>query len=81
MAVNITLKGIPEPLYERLKTSAEAHHRSLNSEVIACLEHVLQPQRINPQEHLRRLHEIHERMSERRFDHSAFDKLKRQGRR
>lgn len=39
----ITLKGIPDDLYERLKLSAKAHHRSLNSEVIVCLERQLAP--------------------------------------
>lgn len=34
----ITLKGLPDALYERLKKQAEANRRSLNSEVIVCLE-------------------------------------------
>ncbi|MCP5207115.1 MAG: Arc family DNA-binding protein [Hahellaceae bacterium] len=43
----ITIKNIPEALYSQLKQSAEAHHRSINSELIVCLEKVLVPQRIN----------------------------------
>lgn len=39
----IALKGIPEELYLRLKLSARVHHRSLSSEVIACLERQLTP--------------------------------------
>ena len=38
MATTVTLKGIPDDVYERLKASASANHRSLNSEVIACIE-------------------------------------------
>ena len=34
----ITIKNIPRPLYKRLKVQAARHHRSLNLEVIACLE-------------------------------------------
>lgn len=34
----ITLKNIPDRLYERLKYFAKLHHRSLNSEVIFLLE-------------------------------------------
>lgn len=34
----ITLRDVPEPLYQRLKQQAEVHHRSLNKEVIALLE-------------------------------------------
>jgi len=34
----ITLKNIPEQLHEKIKQRAVQHHRSLNSEIIACLE-------------------------------------------
>jgi plasmid stability protein len=38
---NLTLKGIPEPLYARLKERARAHRRSLNSESLVALEHAV----------------------------------------
>jgi plasmid stability protein len=44
MAVNITLKNIPDKLYKQLKRSADANHRSINGEAIACLSKALQPQ-------------------------------------
>jgi len=34
----LTIKGLPDPLYRRLKQQAEAHRRSLNGEIIVCLE-------------------------------------------
>jgi plasmid stability protein len=34
----ITLKNIPSEIYEELKRAAEAHRRSINSEIIACIE-------------------------------------------
>ncbi|MCC6242988.1 MAG: Arc family DNA-binding protein [Gemmatimonadaceae bacterium] len=34
----LTIKGLPDPIYERLKAQAEAHRRSLNGEIILCLE-------------------------------------------
>ena len=34
----ITVKNIPDDLYERLKQAARAHRRSINSEVIVCIE-------------------------------------------
>lgn len=34
----LTIKGLPDPLYRRLKRQAEAHRRSLNGEIIVCLE-------------------------------------------
>ena len=36
--VTITLKNIPESLYERLKASAQRNHRSLNGEVLERLQ-------------------------------------------
>lgn len=44
----ITLKNIPEELYERLKESAADHRRSLNSEIIVQLEQALLSARIDP---------------------------------
>ena len=38
---NITLKSIPNKLYFKLKKRAVMYHRSLNREVIACLEEAL----------------------------------------
>lgn len=38
MDVNITIRHVPKPLHAWLKAQAKAHHRSLNSEVVAQLE-------------------------------------------
>jgi len=46
----ITVKNIPEQLYERLKQVAEANRRSINSEVIVCIERAVGSQRIDPDE-------------------------------
>jgi len=54
MPATITLKNIPDELYDRLKEVAEVHHRSLNMEVIACLEHTLLPTRITVDERITR---------------------------
>jgi len=35
---SITVKNIPDDLYERLRQSAAANHRSINKEIIACIE-------------------------------------------
>jgi plasmid stability protein len=46
----ITVKNIPDRLYEYLKASAHIHRRSINSELIVCLERVLLPTKIPPHE-------------------------------
>jgi plasmid stability protein len=39
----VTLKNIPDEIYVRLKATAQRHRRSLNSEIIVCLERSLRP--------------------------------------
>ena len=38
---SLTLKGLPEDLYERLKQAAVENRRSINREAIVCLERSL----------------------------------------
>ena len=54
MPTTLTLKNIPDALYERLKASAVLNRRSLNSEAIVHLESVFLPTRLAPTERLAR---------------------------
>lgn len=45
---SITVKNIPSDIYALLKQSAEANRRSINSEVIACIERAVSSQPVNP---------------------------------
>ena len=38
----MTLKNIPGPIHQKLKQRAQSHHRSLNREILACLESVVE---------------------------------------
>ena len=58
MPTTITLKGIPDDVYEQLKHSAEVNRRSLNSEAIACLETLLLPRKTTALEHLAKAREV-----------------------
>ncbi len=44
-----TVKNIPADLYERLKQLAAANHRSINSEIIVCIERSVYSQRVDPE--------------------------------
>ncbi|MTI89679.1 MAG: Arc family DNA-binding protein [Balneolaceae bacterium] len=44
---SITVKNIPEEIYNRVREQAKAHHRSINSEIIACLERTVKPQQLS----------------------------------
>lgn len=62
MAVDVTIKNIPPKLYKKLKARAAAHHRSVNSEVINCLDEVLNPQRVEKM--LAKIKDLHSRVSD-----------------
>lgn len=76
----ITLKGIPDDLYERLKVAAKAHHRSLNSEVIACLERQLSPHATGTDERLARARKLRAAFASEQLDPQEIAEAIRKGR-
>jgi plasmid stability protein len=42
MSVNLSIKGVPDELAERLRQRAARHHRSLQGELMALLEAALE---------------------------------------
>ena len=80
MTTTLTLKNIPDPVYERLKAAATLHRRSMNSEAIVCLEAVLLPTRVAPTERLARARELRGALKPRKFFAHDIDALKREGR-
>ena len=80
MPTTLTLKNIPDEVYDRLKLSAETHRRSMNSEAIVCLEAVLLPARPTPTEWLARARELRGALQQGKFRARDIDSLKREGR-
>ncbi|WP_291993972.1 Arc family DNA-binding protein [Candidatus Accumulibacter sp. ACC003] len=80
MPTTLTLKNIPDTVYERLKHSAETHRRSLNSEAIVCLEAVLLPARQTPDERLAQARALRGALLHDKFRAPDIDVEKRQGR-
>ena len=56
----ITVKNIPSELYDRLKQSARANRRSINSEVSVCIERAVGSPRIDPEAVIARARELRE---------------------
>ncbi len=75
----ITLKNIPELLYQRLKQRAEKNQRSLNSEVIICLEMALENNHVNPKALIKRARVLRSKISGQLTD-DDLSLLKNQGR-
>jgi len=80
LPTTLTLKNIPDEVYQRLRASAEAHRRSLNSEAIVCLETVLLPGRMAPAERLARARALRAALPETRYRVHDIDSFKREGR-
>jgi plasmid stability protein len=80
MPTTLTLKNIPDEVYQRLKASAESHRRSLNSEAIVCLESVLIPGRVAVSERLAKARALRAALPKTTFRAKDIDACKRQGR-
>jgi plasmid stability protein len=80
MPTTLTLKNIPDEVYERLKLSAEAHRRSMNSEAIVCLETALLGSRLAPAERLARARTLRAALPKGKFRAKDIDAMKREGR-
>lgn len=80
MPTNITVKGIPDELYRRLKAAAEANHRSINSEIITRIEASLLPRRVAAGELLDRVRRLHASFGDRELTLDQLDAARREGR-
>jgi plasmid stability protein len=80
MPTTLTLKNIPDAVYERLKAAAATHRRSLNSEAIVCLESVLLPPQTSPSERIARARALRASLLPNNFYAKDIDAAKKQGR-
>lgn len=80
MPATMTLKNIPDDLYEQLKSSAAANRRSMNSEAIVRLESVLLPGTLSGDERLARARGLRAALPQGKFKARDIDALKREGR-
>lgn len=80
MPATLTLKSIPDVVYERLKASAEAHRRSINSEAIVCLESALLSVRMPPSKRLARVQALRASLPQGKLRAKDIDKHKGEGR-
>ena len=76
----ITLKGLPDALYERLKQQAEANRRSLNSEVIVCLERATAHHATDVESVLARIARMQETLNVQPFTDLELNAAKNEGR-
>ena len=76
----LTIKNIPDDLYDRLKEAARTHRRSLNSEILYCVERVLVPNKVDASEHLAMARKIREKTAGYTLSDEFLDSAKNAGR-
>lgn len=77
----LTLKNVPDELYERLKAQAAAHRRSLNQEAIEILGQVVPEGRPGGAQLLRELKEFQDSLGKSyAVTNDEVDRWKREGR-
>lgn len=77
----LTIKGIPQDLYRRLKTQAESHRRSLNSEIIVCLERSVATGAVSAETWLENVETFRKRVGVKPLSQSELKAAKTTGRR
>ena len=77
---SITVKNIPDELYELLKQAASAHRRSVNSEIIICIEQAVRSQRTSPPAALAGARILREKSADYAISDEEFSQAKRAGR-
>jgi plasmid stability protein len=59
MAVNLSIKAVPDALVEKLRKRAERNHRSLQGELITILEETLErPRSLSMDDTIRKLRQV-----------------------
>ena len=76
----ITLKNIPDSLYAQLKRAANAHHRSLNSEILYCIERALGAHKINTAEHIEMARKLRAKTKQHKLTDQDLVEYKNEGR-
>ena len=77
----ITVKNIPDNLYQRLKQSATENRRSINSEILVCIEQTVQSQKhegVN--DILARARKLHQKTKGHMLTDRKFSEMKTAGR-
>jgi plasmid stability protein len=76
----VTVKNMPDEVYMRLKLVAEKNRRSINSEIIVCIENAVTSRRINPDEMLENARRLRQLTAGNLISNDEFNLAKAEGR-
>ncbi len=73
---NISVKNIPDDLYENLKLKAKNNRRSINKEIIVCIENSVHGAKRNPELFLERSRELRKKTAANPISDEEFTNIK-----
>lgn len=76
----VTVKNIPDKIYNRLKSVAEINRRSINSEIIMCIENAILSRPINIDEAVENARQLRQLTAEYLINDEEFNQAKEEGR-
>ena len=76
----VTVKNIPDELYARLKSVAKINRRSINSEIIVCIENAVVSRRIDLGEALKNARKLRHLTARHLIGDDEFNQAKAEGR-
>ncbi|MBN1536530.1 MAG: Arc family DNA-binding protein [Anaerolineales bacterium] len=76
----ITVKNIPDDLYHRLKTLARMNRRSVNNEIILCIEQAVSSRKIEPKEMMEKARLVRQLTSHTMLSEETLNQAKNQDR-
>jgi plasmid stability protein len=76
----VTVKNIPDDLYKRLKSVAEANRRSVNSEIIVCIENSVVSRRVDIDEVVEKARRLRHWTAGHLVSNDGFNQAKSEGR-
>jgi antitoxin FitA len=76
----LTVKNIPDDLYQKLKSVAAINRRSLNNEIIVCIENAVVSRRIDIAEALESARLLRRLTADNPIDDDTFNQAKAEGR-
>jgi len=76
----VTVKNIPDELYNRLKSMAEINRRSVNSEIIVCIENAAASRRIDLDKTLDNARQLRQLTAGHPIGDEEFNRAKAEGR-
>ena len=78
--VTVTIKNIPEQIYERIKAQAKINHRSINGEILSILEQAVSLPPIDVQATLERARKVRELTAKYTVTADEIEKMINEGR-